>query len=197
MEQNVETASSYYNDKRKQSFFLSRIFVIISMLVLVAALGINVSVLYQQERTSTTSQASSDTKQTNLPDLPKGCEYQSKGKGVVVVCPTAAPTITQTATTNAQFPVNVRLPKLPAQCEYVNSMEGTSIECTSAQPAVPTVAVTANTSCLPSAKKDMLDCTGERNQVVAVQLPALPGGCVYKLVGKNYVVDCNAAPTAN
>lgn len=159
MEQNVETATSYYNDKRKRSFFLSRIFVIVSMVVLVAALGVNISVLYQQQRTSTTSEASSANKQANLPDLPKGCEYQSKGKGVIVVCPTATPEAIQSA--------------------------------------APTVSSKSYTSCVPGSQKDTLSCVDEKNQTEVVPLPSLPAGCLYKLTGRNYIIDCNATQSVN
>lgn len=197
MEQSLDSATNYYNNNRKRSFFLSRIFVIVSMLVLVVTLGINISVLYSQQRTSTTSQAASVSKPSDLPTLPKGCEYQSKGKGVVVVCPTESPKVTGTTEANEQFPINVRLPKLPAQCDYIDSAAGIALQCGSPKPVVPTVAVSEITSCVPGATKDTLDCSDAQSKKVVVALPSLPQGCVYKLVATKYFVDCNEASVQN
>lgn len=167
------------------------------MLVLVVALGINISVLYSDQRTSTTTRADSGNNQANLPDLPAGCIYETKENGVVVVCPTATPDISPTIAVNPQFPVNVRLPKLPAQCEYMDSEKGIWVSCTSAQPPIPTVAVRAYTSCIPSAEENTLDCSDDKDQVVQVLLPSIPGGCEYKLIGKNYFIDCNTKAALN
>lgn len=197
MDHPQETATTYYNEGRKRSFFFSRFFVILSMLILVVTLSINISVLYSQNRTSTTSKADSGTNQANLPPLPEGCEYQTVEKGVVVVCPTKASKPSPTLAVNSEFPMYVRLPKLPAQCEYLNSAQGTRVDCSSAQPPIPTVAVRALTSCLPGDKKDTLTCTDEKNQSITVPLPSLPGGCIYKLVAKNYFIDCNTTEAIN
>lgn len=197
MDQPQESLASYYNEGRKRSFFFSRLFVVLSMLVLVIALSINISVLYSEDRTSTTTSANSGKNQANLPPLPEGCEYQTVDKGVIVVCPTDAPQISPTLAANSEFPMNVRLPKLPSQCEYMNSANGVSISCSSAQPPIPTVAVRALTSCLPGDEKDTLTCTNEHNQAVAVPLPSLPAGCGYKLVARNYFIDCNTPEVVN
>jgi hypothetical protein len=191
MEQSNETATTYYNDHRRRSFFLSRLFVVVSMFVLIVALGINISVLYSDQRNTGTTRADSGNNQTNLPALPEGCSYQTGENGTVVVCPTAIPEASPTVSANPQFPINVQLPKLPAQCEFMDSEKGIWVSCTSAQPPIPTVAVRSYTSCLPSSQKDTLECSDAQNQKVAVPLPSLPGGCEYKLIGKNYFVDCN------
>lgn len=197
MDQPQESISSYYNEGRKRSFFFSRLFVIVSMIILVVALSINISVLYSQDRTSTTSSADSGKNQTNLPSLPEGCEYQTIDKGVGVVCPTNTPQVRPTLAANPEFPMNVRLPKLPSQCEYLNSANGVRVSCSSAQPPIPTVAVRALTSCTPGNKKDTLTCTDTKNQAVAVPLPSLPAGCEYKLVARNYFIDCNTPKVIN
>lgn len=197
MEQPQESISSYYNEGRKRSFFFSRFFVIVSMIVLVTALGINISVLYSQDRTSTTTRADSGNNQTNLPPLPEGCEYQTIDEKVVVTCPTKEPEVQPTRAGNPEFPMNVRLPKLPAQCEYMNSTKGVRVSCSATQPPIPTVAVRALTSCQPSEKKDTLTCTSASNNPVAVPLPSLPEGCTYKLVARNYFIDCNTPEVIN
>jgi hypothetical protein len=188
-----ETAISYYNDHRKRSFFLSRLFVIISMLVLVVALSINISVLYSEERASGTSRASSNNNQTNLPALPEGCEYQTKEDGVVVVCPTDAPSATPTLAANPKFPIGVDLPELPASCGYEASGEGLAIKCeTTTSAIIPTVPVRTVTSCNVGTEKDTLICREASGERVIVPLPKLPKGCEYQIVARNYFVNCKA-----
>ncbi len=196
MEQPQETATSYYNPSRKRSFFLSRLFVVFSMFILIIALGINISVLYSEERTSATTRASAANTQSNLPVLPKGCEYQSKDKGVIVVCPTATPELSPTLAANPKFPIAVELPELPAPCDFEASGEGLAIKCTSATAIIPTVPVRTLTSCLVGTEKDTLICREATNEKVIVPLPPLPKGCEYQLVAKNYFVSCKANGTA-
>lgn len=194
MEQPQETATSYYNHSRKRSFFFSRLFVVFSMLILVIALGINISVLYSEERTSATTRASTAANQSNLPVLPKGCEYQSKEKRVIVVCPTATPELSPTLAANPKFPIAVELPELPASCDYEASGEGLAVKCTSTTAIIliPTVPVKTLTSCFPGTQKDTLVCSEAANEKVIVPLPPLPKGCEYQLVAKNYFVSCKA-----
>src|SRR6185437_16930427 len=100
-----QSASDYYNKYKKRSFFLSRITVLSSMVVLIVALGINISLLYSHSTSTVASHAaSSENSTTNLPSLPAGCDYQQVKGGFVVVCPTATPTPGPTV------PINVALP---------------------------------------------------------------------------------------
>ncbi|MBA3723921.1 MAG: hypothetical protein H0W89_03420 [Candidatus Levybacteria bacterium] len=195
MEQSQETATSYYNHSRKRSFFFSRLIVIFSMLILVIALGINITVLYSEERTSATTRASAGDSQSNLPALPKGCEYQSKEKGVIVVCPTATPELSPTLAANPKFPISVELPELPAPCDYEASGDGLAVTCTSAAAVIPTVPVRTLTSCIAGTEKDTLICHEASNEKVLVPLPPLPKGCEYQLVAKNYFISCKASST--
>lgn len=192
MEPNLESAQHYYNPQRKRSFFYSRLFVVVSMLVLVVVLTINISVLYSEQRTSTTTQASNG--QTQLPNLPQGCEYQSNGQGknVKVVCASATPVQKPTSTPNAVAPLTVGLPKLPAQCRYLISEVGYEVKCTVAQP-IPTVAVTTPIGCELTSNgpgSEALRCREGNNK--PTPLPTLPKGCEYKAIGTNYFVSCVA-----
>lgn len=193
MDQNVETATSYYNSNRRKSFFLSRLFVLISMLVLVVTLSINVAILYSQQRTSTTTQASGTANQNNLPDLPKGCEYQTKQNGVEVVCPTGAPEASPTLASNPKFPINVELPELPETCTYAASNGGFAVNCSTPNAIIPTAAVRTVTSCQVGTEKDTLICREVDDQKVVVPLPSLPEGCEYQVVARNYFVSCKAS----
>src|SRR5215469_10300629 len=106
-----QSASDYYNKYRKRSFFLSRITVLSSMVVLVLALGINISLLYSHSANTIASHAAGhENPQTSLPSLSAGCEYQQVKGGFVVACPTATPTPAVTV------PINVAIPQLPPQC---------------------------------------------------------------------------------
>ncbi len=189
MDQNVETATSYYNAHRRKSFFLSRLFVLISMLVLIVTLGINVAVLYQQ-RTSATTRASGPVGQNNLPALPQGCEYQTKQNGVVVVCPTDKPNASPTLASNPEFPIKVELPELPEPCTYASSNGGFAVNCSSPNVVIPTSAVRTVTSCQVGTEKDTLICRETDNDKVVVPLPPLPQGCEYQVVARNYFVAC-------
>jgi len=137
MEPNPEPLSSYYNLSRKRSFFLSRFFVLTSLLILVIGLVVNISFLYSQQRTNTNSRAASSNPQSTLPSLPAGCEYQQSGDNFKVVCPSITP---------AQhiIPINsitIELPKLPSQCSYETTTQGYVLTCISPKPPIPTVAL--------------------------------------------------------
>lgn len=195
MEPTLESAQHYYNPQRKRSFFYSRLFVVVSMLVLIVVLTINISVLYSEQRTSTTTQASNG--QTQLPNLPKGCEYQSNdhGKDVKVVCTSATPVQEQkpTNTPNAVSPISVGLPKLPQQCRYLITGTGYEVKCTAAQPPIPTVAVTTPIGCELTSNgpgTEAIRCREGNNK--PTPLPQLPKGCEYKTIGTNYFVSCVA-----
>src|SRR5258708_1449589 len=106
-EQPHQTASAYYKT-HKRSFLFSRVTVMTSMLVLVIALAVNISVLYSQDRSTTQSHASTPENQKNLlPALHAGCHYQPTKGGFTVTCPTAIPVATRSA-----VPINIILPKL-------------------------------------------------------------------------------------
>src|SRR5581483_10616692 len=90
-----QSASSYYNKYRKRSFFLSRLTVLTSMVILIITLGINISLLTSHEKSTATTHA--DTPQNPaqiLPTLPAGCVYQQTQKGLAVVCPTPTSAVT-------------------------------------------------------------------------------------------------------
>ncbi len=198
MESNLDVAQNYYNSSRKRSFFFSRLFVISSMLVLLIALMVNISFLYSQERTSTTSQASSQNAQKFLPSLPAGCEYEQIGKGFKINCPQISPTLAAKLANTATFPVDIELPNLPAQCKYQTSNGGFAVKCASPLPPVPTVAVNISPSCLATLEggPNTLACKDANNQTVQVTLPALPKGCEYKQITGMFYVDCNMSGTA-
>lgn len=151
IEQNFQSASTYYNKDRKRSFLFSRIAVITSMLVLVVALMLNLSLLNSPERSDTRSQASTNAlTQDDLPPLPDGCVYQQLKDGPVVVCSTPTPENAASASaatytscipataigrtalictdTNGQS-VTVPLPSLPGGCTYQQTGETYSIAC--------------------------------------------------------------------
>jgi hypothetical protein len=79
----------------------------------------------------------------------------------------------------------------------MDSAQGIRVSCSSAQPPIPTVAVRALTSCVVGNEQNTLTCTNAQSQEVAVPLPSLPGGCEYKLVAKNYFIDCNTPGIVN
>jgi hypothetical protein len=189
IDQNQETPISYYNSNRKRSFFFSRIFVMFSMFVLIIALSINVSFLYSQEKTSTTSKASTN-EQIPLPSLPVGCEYQpsNTGKGFTVVCATPTPAQPiKPATTSATA---ITLPNLPPQCNYVLTANGYLLTCNSPQTPIPTTAVTLPQSCAATNNPaNPITCSNAKDTSEITTLPKLPLGCIYKSVGtKTYVV---------
>ena len=193
---NLETPISYYNKTRKRSFFFSRMFVMLSMVVLVIALSVNISFLYSQERTTTTSHASTpESEQVALPSLAAGCTYQpaTNSKGYKVVCPTSLPTQSaQTATASAAS-IIVTLPNLPPQCQYAVSTNGYSLRCTALQAPIPTVAVTLPQSCSVTANQsNPIQCTNEKDTSIITTIPKLPSGCVYKGIGSKTYVVCTA-----
>src|SRR5579864_2926042 len=115
-----ESASAYYNKYRKRRFFFSRLTVLTSMLVLIITLGINISLLYSHDNSTTQSNAAGhENPQKLLPSLPIGCSYQQTTKGLSVVCPTPTPTETASAVS-----INVALPQLPPQCILESSSGG-------------------------------------------------------------------------
>lgn len=183
--QSQQSASDYYNKYKKRSFFLSRITVLSSMLVLIIALGVNISLLYSHtQNTATTHAAEPENPQANLPSLPVGCEYQQIKGGLKVVCPTPTPTLA------ASVPINVALPQLPPQCNLSSTSTGSEIHCTSAVP-IPTIAVTLPQTCEVTTQPNTLSCS-DNNKIVAVPLPSLPGGCSYILKANQYYVSCEA-----
>ena len=184
-ESQQQTAESYYNNTRKRSFLYSRVTVIVSTLVLVVALGVNISVLYSQQAKTIQSKASTPPSTQNLPALPEGCSYQRLTDGFKVVCATTAPTKT------ASVPVNITLPYLPPQCQLETTTEGSMIHCTAAVP-IPTVSVTLPESCHATTQTNMISCTDSAQQSITEPLPSLPGGCSYAQVGQKYFVVCKS-----
>jgi hypothetical protein len=196
IDQNQETPVSYYNSKRKRSFFFSRIFVLFSMFVLIIALSINVSFLYSQEKTSTTSKASNN-EQIPLPSLPAGCEYQptNTGKGFTVVCSTPTPSqpVKPTTATTSAASVAVTLPNLPPQCSYTLTSDGYLLKCQSTQTPIPTTAVTLPQSCATTTNPvNPIKCAEAKDTSEITTLPKLPLGCVYKGVGTKTYIVCTA-----
>jgi hypothetical protein len=178
----TQSANAYYSNNRKRSFFYSRVTVVTSMVVLVAALGINVYALYNQQ-TTTQSRASQPVVQKNLlPPLPTGCEYQQTDNGLAVVC--GSPTPAQAAVA-----LNVQLPQLPPQCSVQTSTKGNKIICTTSHAPIPTVPVTLPANCTPSGTTTV-SCTQPNNQKATISLPALPEGCSYEASGSGYFVVC-------
>lgn len=185
-EQPQQTAETYYDKNRKRSFLFSRITVVTSMLVLVVALTINISLLSSQERTSTKSRASAPVNnQKTLPSLHAGCEYQPTKNGFKVVCPT--PTLKQTALA----PINIELPKLPPQCILQTSTNGNKIQCSKSHEPIPTVPVSIPVSCASTNQTTILECREGTKQPVIVPLPPLPIGCDYAKIQTKYFVRCN------
>ena len=178
-----QSASSYYNKYRKRSFFLSRVTVLTSMVVLIITLGINISLLNSNTKTTVTSHADTPSNPTKLlPTLPAGCIYQQTKGGLAVVCPTPTPTIA--------VPINIALPQLPPQCTLSTATGGSEIHCTALVP-IPTVAVTLPATCEITNQLNTVSCN-VNNQIVPVPLPALPGGCMYEQLAKKYYVMCKS-----
>jgi hypothetical protein len=178
-----QSASSYYNKYRKRSFFLSRVTVLTSMVVLIITLGINISLLNSNTKTSVTSHADTPSNPAKLlPTLPAGCIYQQTKGGLAVVCPTPTPTIA--------VPINIALPQLPPQCTLSTATNGSEIHCTTLVP-IPTIAVTLPATCEVTNQLNTVSCN-VNNQVVPVPLPSLPGGCLYEQLAKKYYVACKS-----
>jgi hypothetical protein len=181
-----ESASAYYNKYRKRRFFFSRLTVLTSMLVLIVALGINISLLYSNDNSTIKSNAAApENPQKILPKLPSGCIYQQTKKGLAVACPTPTPT------PMAAVPINVALPQLPPQCTLESSTTGSKVSCTAIVP-IPTIPVTLPTTCQVASQSANVVCN-ENNEAVPVPLPSLPTGCSYKLVLNKYYVACVAS----
>ena len=184
-EEAPQTAATYYNKNRKRSFLFTRITVMTSMLVLVIALAINISVLSSQEKTSTQSRASvPQTDKSNLPSLAAGCEYQKVKDGFTVVCPTP--------TQIASVPIDIVLPKLPPECSLQTSTTGNKIQCATPHGPIPTVPVVLPISCTITNQPNVVQCTEGTKKPVMVIMPTLPEGCVYTLVANKYYVDCRS-----
>lgn len=183
MEQSSQSAETYYNQKRKRSFFYSRVTVFVSMIVLVGVLAFNVNSLYN-DPTVTQSRASEQPNTNNLPKLPKGCEYKPVNNGFEVVCTTPTPEATPETSG-----INVQLPKLPPQCSIEALEGGNRVVCTTGVP-IPTAAVTLPANCIATAQANTVSCV-KNNKNVQTPLPSLPGGCSYKQVGQNYFVVCS------
>ena len=91
-DQSFQSASAYYNKHRKRSFLFSRIAVFGSMLVMILALSLNLSVLNSPQRSDIRSQAASNEVESNtLPKLPKDCVYQQLKDEPIVVCSSPTP----------------------------------------------------------------------------------------------------------
>jgi hypothetical protein len=188
--QSQQSAESYYSAKRKRSFLYSRITVLTSMTVLIVALGINVSALISQERSTTESKAAApENSIQSLPSLPKGCVYQQAKRGFAVTCPT--PTPSAMTASAAAIPVDVSLPKLPPQCTLQTTTTGSKIQCITPHTPIPTVAVTLPASCLTTTQANIIACKDTTNKTVTSSLPSLPTGCVYKIVANAAFVVCD------
>lgn len=186
MEEIQQTAAAYYNNNKKRSFFFSRVVIIVSMVVLVIALGVNVVALYSNDTSTVKSHASAPESQTQkalLPSLPAGCVYKQAQKGFAVFCPTPTPA-------QITSPVHVSLPNLPAQCTLETSTNGTSIRCTSPHDPIPTAPVTLPTNCITTNQTNKVVCTDNQNQSAIYPLPSLPEGCSYALEAKQLFVVC-------
>lgn len=180
-----ESASTYYNNYRKRRFFFSRLTVLTSMLVLVIALGINISLLYSHDNSTLSSHAAEpENPQKLLPSLPAGCSYQQTTKGLAVVCPTP------TSTINPAIPINVALPQFPPQCTLESSSTGSKVSCSAIVP-IPTTPVILPAICEAASQSAGAVCN-ENNQQITVPLPSLPGGCSYEFVLNRYYVVCKA-----
>ncbi len=136
MESTPLTASEYYNKQRKQSFLLSRIAVVVSMLILVIALGINIAARTAQKKAATISHAATIPITVMLPKLPPECNFDSSTRGSAIHCtqthvpiPTVPVTLPQACITSAQLnkvtcrneankETTVPLPLLPNGCFY-------------------------------------------------------------------------------
>lgn len=183
MDPTQESASAYYNKYRKRRFLFSRLTVLTSMLVLIIALGINISLLYSHQNSTIESHAATDQNPKKLlPQLPSGCLYQQTTKGLAVVCPTP--------TSSSTTPINVALPQLPPQCTLESSSIGSKISCTTIA-LIPTVPITLPTTCQIASQSANVTCI-QNNQQVTVPLPSLPEGCSYQSVLNKYYVVCEA-----
>jgi hypothetical protein len=181
-----QTAAEYYKKHRKHSFF-SRLTIFSSMAILLIVLAINISVLYSQDKSTTTSHAATPEQiEKLLPSLPQGCIYQHENGKVKVECHKPTPTIATI------IPINVDLPKLPPDCSLTTSTTGSKIQCTDGNTPIPTVPVTLPANCTIANKPNSAACKNNSNDFVLVPLPSLPEGCSYKLVANQYFVVCEA-----
>jgi len=178
------TAESYYNKNHKHSFQLSRATLLGSMCILLIALTFNVLALFSQNTGTLQSHAQSVQTEQVLPQLPSGCLYQHVNGGMAVICPKATPTAAPSV------PINIVLPKLPPQCNYQTTTDGSKIVCAGAAVPIPTAAVTLPPSCTATNQNNSVLCKNTANQTVSVQLPSLPAGCMYALIGGQYYVAC-------
>jgi hypothetical protein len=186
MELPQQTAADYYKKHRKHSI-LSRITILSSMAILLIVLALNVSTLYSQDQSTTTTHASTpENIEKLLPSLPQGCHYFHVNNTVKVDCPKATPTAAIT------IPINVALPQLPPQCNFVTSPNGSSVQCTQSHTPIPTVTVNLPATCTPAHEPDTVTCTDKNKQTLSIQLPKIPDGCSYVLQANTYYVVCEA-----
>jgi len=189
---NIDSAQNYYNPARKRSFFYSRLFVILSMVVLVIGLSINISLLYSNQKTSTTSHAAS---QDTLPSLPAGCIYEKANNKVGIVCPTPDLSQQTTKQMKEKYPIVITLPSLPVQCHYFTTNNGYKIACANPLPQIPNTPVTLPPACSTIANSNTIRCLDEKNQPINVQLPLLPQGCSYSKGPGGLVIACLVSST--
>lgn len=193
----IDSAQHYYNEARRKSFFYSRVFVIVSMLVLLVGLGVNITLLNTQQRTSTSSQAASNNNQDNLPSLPAGCEYHTQNKNVTIACTTPSPSAAFALSPAPSYPLSIDLPALPSQCKYQTSHKGYKVACQSLQTPIQTAVVSLPSGCVPfyDATNFLAQCTQQNGSKIKVNLPQLPEGCVYNRGESAFTITCNALTT--
>jgi hypothetical protein len=186
MDPTQQSAADYYKKHRKHTLF-SRFTIISSMAILLIVLAINISALYSQEKSTTSSHASTpENVEKFLPSLPAGCVYLHENGKVKINCPKEKPT------TAASVPINVALPELPPQCSLVTSTSGSVIHCSTVHPPIPTVPVTLPTTCIGVTPDKTVICKNAQGQNETIPLPSLPEGCSYSLVSNQYYVVCEA-----
>ena len=186
MEQQIESAQSYYNTKRKKSFLFSRMFVFVSMFLLLIALGINIALLNTHQRTTTSTQAAGIAATTSLPVLPTGCIYESNTNKVTVRCdgPTVAPSLDKTPNENGKmYPIDIPLPALAEGCQYLTTNDGYIVACENQTITIPETMVTPPLGCkVTKTGETTLSCSKVNQKETKVPLPPLPQGCNYKTV---------------
>lgn len=192
---NIDSAQHYYNTARRRSFFYSRLFVILSMFILLAGLGLNLSFFYSNQKTSVASHASSGDSPAELPALPSGCAYQTQNNRSVVVCPSANPSAQPVEQTATQFPIAIELPQLPSQCHYQTTNKGYKVSCLNSQNPIPTTLVTLPQACSVPTRinNQLVQCKNASGKTVAVPLPKLPEGCEYIKQQNTLSIACSSA----
>jgi hypothetical protein len=189
---NIDSAQHYYNAARKRSFFYSRLFVILSMFILIIGLSFNLSLLYSNQKTTVASHAATKDSDGTLPKLPSNCLYTTVNNKVEIVCPSPTPSPVDEKHARSNYPIAITLPQLPAACYYQTTNAGYAISCANPQTIIPPTQVPLPGGCAPSkiASDKSISCTDKANKNVLVPLPELPQGCNYNTSQTGVFIAC-------